>query len=232
MLQKIIQCSSIRNCFNCQITQKHVLSFCIGYCYGSEETGCIDTLQHSRPTNSLLVFVEGLKGAWSFLLVKGLYCKVWPWMAVPFTQTGVLLCFWFGQTFKTNLQIKKTWLNVIVGITKQSSVVCSPCRCSDLGKLYTYFLHCQAINHFTTSDFLGKPLLLLSSSYKRGPYLYSHIDVGVNPFNNKENDLWNKDTDRESLGYVCTHPFDECWPKRARFMQRKLAICRSFYLLW
>lgn len=76
----------------------------------------------------------------------------------------------------------------------------------DLGKLYTYFLHCQAINHFTTSDFLGKLLLLLSSSYKRGPYLYSDIDVGVNPFNNKENDLWNKDTDRESLGYVCTHP--------------------------
>lgn len=129
LLQKIIQCTSIRNCFNCQITQKHVLSFCIGYCYGSEEPGCIDTSQQSRPTNSFLVFVEGLKGAWSFLLVKGLYCKVWPWMAVPFTQTGVLLCFWFGQTFKTNLQIKKTWLNVIVGITKQSSVVCSPCRC-------------------------------------------------------------------------------------------------------
>lgn len=127
--QKIIQCTSIRICFNCQITPKHVLSFCIGYCYGSEETGCIDTLQQSQPTNSFLVFVEGLKGAWSFLLVKGLYCKVWPWMAVPFTQTGVLLCFWFGQTFKTNLQIKKTWLNVIVGITKQSSVVCSPCRC-------------------------------------------------------------------------------------------------------
>lgn len=101
----------------------------------------------------------------------------------------------------------------------------------DLGKLYTYFLHCQAINHFTTSDFFGKPLLLLSSSYKRGPYLYSYIDVGVNPFNNKENDLWNKDTDRESLGYVCTHPFDECRLKRARFMQRKLAICRSFLFI-
>lgn len=82
-----------------RLLHKRVLSFCIGYCYGSEETGCVDTLQQSQPTHSFLVFVEGLKGAWSLLLVKGLYCKVWPWMAVPFTRTGVLLCFWFWTNF-------------------------------------------------------------------------------------------------------------------------------------
>lgn len=48
-------------------------------------------------------------------------------------------------------------------------------------------------------------MLLLFSSYKRGFYLYFYIDVGVNLFNNKENDLWNKDIDWELLGYVCIY---------------------------
>lgn len=68
LLQKIIQCTSIRNCFNCQITQKHVLSFCIGLTAMGQKKQVVLTLynNHSQRTVSWYL-LKVLKGLEAFL---------------------------------------------------------------------------------------------------------------------------------------------------------------------
>lgn len=83
---------------------------------------------HSQPTVSWYL-LKVLKGLEAFCLWKVYIARCDHEWQSPSHRLVYCCASGFGQTFKTNLQIKKTWLNVIVGITKQSSVVCSPCRC-------------------------------------------------------------------------------------------------------
>lgn len=62
--------------------------------------------------------------------------------------------------------------------------------------------------------------------------MYSDIDGGVNPFNNKQNDLWNEDTNRESLRYVCTHPLMSVGLNVQDLCKQNLLSTLLFFLLW